>query len=149
MTTFIYRCVHPNSSWWRRSSIGAFILTPPDDDVHLSVRSSISWWRRSSHDWSRSHRGSSFWTRCSHQRLHLNGSFERQPFFCLLLSLLRFCCWLALLAAVLFFGWFVSCYAWRFAAAADVLRTRLPGGLPQEAQDLINNCNVFSTTSLS
>ncbi len=40
MPTFIYRCVHPNSSWWRRSSIGAFILTPPDDDVHLSVRSS-------------------------------------------------------------------------------------------------------------
>ncbi len=32
MTTFICRCVHP-ISWWRRSSVGAFIYLSHHDDV--------------------------------------------------------------------------------------------------------------------
>lgn len=88
--TFIYRCVHLSV----RSS---YLLI---DDVHQSVRSSISWSRRSS-NWTsfvtrclRSHLGSSSWTRCSHQRLHLNGSFERKRFLLFVVVVVAVCCWL-------------------------------------------------------
>ncbi len=150
-----------STSWYRRSSIGAFILSP-DDDVHLSVRSSyllmttficrgvhlsISSWRRSlSLNVFRytidevPHRGSSCWTRCSHQRLHLNGSFERRPFF------------------------FVCCCRWcGFAVGSLCLRrfcfllglalccwcSFFERGFQEDSSgsSRINNCNVFSTTS--